>query len=465
MSSKKAIIAYCALSMGFTMLSSSFNFYYVKVFLNLYNIEESWFHTAQVLYMVWNAVNDPLFAVCQDNTNFLLTRTRREGILYTAPLFALSFLVPWIPMGKSPWAVGMHLVVALFLYDTMFTFIGLLSCCLFTELSADPHNRLKLTRYSTIASLIGSQSILVLEFASDSLQNFRAFQSAAVILAFCSCLLMIYTGTHAHTQYEKTESDKCAGSSDKEISDSSSDSFFRKMFQLFKEKNFVVFVITNFFQEFHRAFWGGFLAILCEYLVSTDQVPLHVRSFFYGLTGTAGGILVILGTPLVGHLGYFHTIRYNFVWKIVGGLTMYLLIGPGNSWIIMLYMLIDRAFANATFSFFNMPLSDIADADKAKYHRSQPISSTVFGTNALVVKPALSLSPMLVVAILNHYGYEHLKEQKESASATEKAAMSAVMFQLICFFPVVLGFIQLIVWSRFTIRRKITETVIMKETL
>lgn len=468
MSSYTPILAYCALSMGFSMLSSAFNFYYVKVFLNLYHIEESWFHFAQILYMIWNAVNDPLFAILQDNTNCFLTRTRREGILYTAPLFGLSFLVAWIPMGNSPWAVGLHLIVALFLYDTMFTFIGLLNCCLFTELSADPFTRLKLTRYSTVAGLIGGQSILFLEYVSNSLQNFRAFQVAAVILACCSCLLMLYTGKHAHTQYdvenERKNSDpkKCAGSSEKEEPDS--ESFFTKMFQLFKEKNFIVFVITNFFQEFHRAFWGGFLAILCEYLLSANEVSLGVRSFFYGMTGAAGGVLVILSTSLVGHFGYFRTIRYNFVWKIVGGLTMYYLIGPGNSWLIMLYILIDRAFANATFSFFNMPLSDIADADKAKYNRRQPISSTVFGTNALVVKPALSLSPMLVVNILNRYGYEHIKDQNYLATAGERESLQAVMFKLICFFPVVLGLLQFVIWSQFTIRRRILESTVPEET-
>ncbi|KAL8584926.1 hypothetical protein ACOMHN_043563 [Nucella lapillus] len=198
--------------------------------------------------------------------------------------------------------------------------------------------------------------------------------------------------------------------------------------------------------------------------LARDEVSLGIRSFFYGVTGTAGGILVILSTPLVGHFGYFRTIRYNFVWKIVGGLTMYFLIGRGNSWMIMVYILIDRAFANATFSFFNMPLSDIADADKLKYGRRQPISSTVFGSNALVVKPALSLSPMLVVDILNRFGYERLKDQKGAGPTAETETMHAVMFQLICFFPVVLGLIQLVIWSQFTIRRRIVETVVPKET-
>ena len=47
---------------------------------------------------------------------------------------------------------------------------------------------------------------------------------------------------------------------------------------------------------------------------------------------------------------------------------------------------------------------------------STPLSSMVFGTNALFTKPAQSLSPMLVVYILNQYGYESLKD---AAQATD----------------------------------------------
>lgn len=37
----------------------------------------------------------------------------------------------------------------------------------------------------------------------------------------------------------------------------------------------------------------------------------------------------------------------------------------------------------------------------------------VFGTNALFTKPAQSLAPMIVVNILNQFGYEQLKEASE----------------------------------------------------
>lgn len=45
-----------------------------------------------------------------------------------------------------------------------------------------------------------------------------------------------------------------------------------------------------------------------------------------------------------------------------------------------------------------------------KYFRS-PLSSMVFGTNALFTKPAQSLAPMLVVTILNQFGYENLNNE------------------------------------------------------
>lgn len=44
------------------------------------------------------------------------------------------------------------------------------------------------------------------------------------------------------------------------------------------------------------------------------------------------------------------------------------------------------------------------------FSHSSPLSSMVFGTNALFTKPAQSLAPMLVLSILNQFGYEQLKD-------------------------------------------------------
>ena len=80
-----------------------------------------------------------------------------------------------------------------------------------------------------------------------------------------------------------------------------------------------------------------------------------------------------------------------------------------------------------------------------------PLSSMVFGTNALVTKPAISFAPMLVVSILNRHGYESVK----TATAMPPGVtvdLNSTMFNVMCFIPVSIGLLQLIIWSRYTIR-------------
>lgn len=48
----------------------------------------------------------------------------------------------------------------------------------------------------------------------------------------------------------------------------------------------------------------------------------------------------------------------------------------------------------------------------------------VFGTNALFTKPAQSLAPMMVLSILNQFGYEHLKDATEDSDQRYKQLLA-----------------------------------------
>ena len=74
----------------------------------------------------------------------------------------------------------------------------------------------------------------------------------------------------------------------------------------------------------------------------------------------------------------------------------------------------------------------------------------VYGTNALVVKPAISLAPMVVVVILNRYNYDQL--QKNTLTETQIDSLHNIMFTLICCIPFVVGILQCLFWSFYTIR-------------
>ncbi|KAK6170848.1 hypothetical protein SNE40_019144 [Patella caerulea] len=452
------MLAYCACCLGFSLMNHVFFFYYVKVFLNYYKIEEGWFQFAQMLYLVWNMINDPLFAYIQDTTNFRLTKTRREAILYTAPLFSLSFILIWFPWAQGTWVTGLHLITALCLYDTFFTYIGLAFCCLFTEISSDPKVRLQLTQWSNIAGLISSLSVLICEFTSDSLKDFQAFQLTAVVIAIIGTILMVYCGLYAHTEHDLNQMQK--GSSNDEVTHekSSESSVWRLTWQILSERNFITFVIVNFFQGFHRTFLSNFVAIIFDELIPDDVVSSSIRKSFYGSLHFVSSLIVILGVPLAQTIGYYKTIKWSFIWKIFAGIIMFML---GRQYIIimMIYILVDSALASAAASFFNIPLSEIADHDMYKYGRSHPITSMVYGTNALIVKPAQSLCPMLTVAILNRYGYEEHKTGKLGLQDLD--SLKDTMFLLACGYSCILGIIQFISWSKYVLNtRNSTELVI-----
>lgn len=94
----------------------------------------------------------------------------------------------------------------------------------------------------------------------------------------------------------------------------------------------------------------------------------------------------------------------------------------------------------------------------------QPLSSMVYGTNALITKPAHSFAPMITVVILNRYGYESMKSSIEAGDLDglpqdQLAGLQAAMFYIMCLAPVLVGLVQLFIWSFYTIRNSHTTIV------
>lgn len=148
--------AVCICQFGSTILHTTFMFYYVKIFLNVYHVNERWFDVAQILFLFWNALNDPLFGYLQNSNNNWM-RNRRKVILYGSPLFALSFLLPWFPWtgpDGANWLIGVHLIVSLYIYDGMFSFVLLAWCSLFAEITTDHSNRVRAVKYMQVKSTV-----------------------------------------------------------------------------------------------------------------------------------------------------------------------------------------------------------------------------------------------------------------------------------------------------------------------
>ncbi|XP_061606504.1 transmembrane protein 180-like [Phyllopteryx taeniolatus] len=443
-----AALAYAMTTLGSTMINSIFSFYYVKLFINEYQISEGAFHRSQLVYMLWNAINDPLFGYLQDNSKAACCAQRRLSILYGAPLYALAFLIAWFPWrlyAPGDWLSGVHLTVALCAFDGLLTFVLLAQCALFAEISGHHRSRLRLVKYSQVASLLGSSSVLFCGLLSKNMEDFAAFQGFTVTVAVLSCGCMLYTGLRSRSQFddkasEESRDSECPPATVKTLT-----------WQILINGDFRHFVLMNFFQVFMLAFFSNFTLIFAEHLIPSEVLSSLARSVMYGAGFICPQLLVLSCDRLLHSLGYYRMILYTFYLEVFMGALM-LALGPQNYRILALFLTLSMVLVQATFSLFSLPLADIIDTDMQKYKRSSPLSSMVFGTNALFTKPAQSLAPMLVINILNQFGYEQLKDAGRDINPRELESLHSVMFYMVCAVPMCVAAVQVLAWRPFSIR-------------
>ncbi|XP_017309640.1 transmembrane protein 180-like isoform X2 [Ictalurus punctatus] len=443
-----ASVAYSMTTLGSSMMNSIFSFYYVKLFLNKYNISEGAFHKSQVVYLIWNALNDPLFGYLQDNSRISCCSQRRISILYGAPFYCLAFLLAWFPWRSyeaGDWLSGLHLVITLCAFDGLLTFVLLAQCALFAEISENHQNRLRLIKYSQVASLVGSSSVLFCGLVSDNMDNFFSFQLFCVFVALLGCACMVYTGLHSQSRFDAKVTE--ASSQQPPLSLAAVATMTR---QILTNRDFLLFVIMNFFQVFLLAFFNNFAMIFADHLIPADVLPSLAKSLMYGAGFICPQLLVLCSQNLLHGIGYYRIILITFAVE-AGGAALMLLLGSGQYYCLAVFITVNMILIQAAFSLFNLPLADLIDLDLQKYKRSSPLSSMVFGTNALFTKPAQSLAPMLVVSILNQYGYEELKD----GSVIDQSALDALhstMFYLVCLVPLFITALQFLCWKPFSIR-------------
>ncbi|XP_026215692.1 transmembrane protein 180 [Anabas testudineus] len=455
-----AALAYVMTTLGSSMINNIFSFYYVNLFLNKYKISEGAFHQSQVVYMVWNAVNDPLFGYLQDNSRVPCCSQRRLSILYGAPLYSLAFLIAWFPWRSytpGDWLSGLHLMVALCAFDGMLTFVLLAQCALFAEISSHHHNRIRLIKYSQVASLIGSSSVLFCGMLSRNMEDFSAFQAFTVLIAVLSCCCMLYTGIHSESRFDNKVSESDAlGSVDQTSQSTFSFSTLRTlMWQILTYRDFQLFVLMNFFQVFLLAFFNNFTMIFTERLIPPDTLNSLAKSIMYGAGFICPQLLVLSCQSLLHGLGYYRMILFSFYVE-AGMAAIMLVLGAQHYYFLAFFLTISMIIIQASFSLFGLPLADIIDADLQKYKRSSPLSAMVFGTNALFTKPAQSLAPMMVLNILNQFGYEKMKDEGRNSDPSTLESLHSVMFYLVCLVPMIIAAVQVLAWRPFSIRNSHT---------
>ena len=187
-------IAYGSLSLFTTIVHNIFLLYHVDMFVSVYKIDKASFWIGEMVFLIWNSLNDPLFGWISDkkylssnkSKDFSVTSIvlqRLDSLFWTGPFFAVSFMAFWVQ-----WAFpGLQFVICLCLYDSFLTMIDLHYSALLADIAISGDTRTRLNSRASMFSILGSGSVF-LSYAVWNKDNLRSFRIFCAILTLVSLL-------------------------------------------------------------------------------------------------------------------------------------------------------------------------------------------------------------------------------------------------------------------------------------
>lgn len=147
---------------GFNLSAGLFAAWLMNFYIKVIEIDLIFWELAWILYIVWNAINDPLIGYLGDRTRTTIGR-RKPWLIIATPAISISFFLLFFPPNLDPslmssqWIYFFWLLFTLLLYDTFYTIIGIMQMALVTELSILPEER------ASTGFLWGNKSIIYVD--------------------------------------------------------------------------------------------------------------------------------------------------------------------------------------------------------------------------------------------------------------------------------------------------------------
>lgn len=467
MLSVQVSVAYGSLALFTTIIHNVFLLYHIETFLSVFKIDKTSFWLGEIVFLLWNSFNDPLFGWLSDkgylkkNHHSDITdviSNRITSLSRSGPLFALSFVALWFL-----WAYpGLQFVVCLCLYDGFMTVVDLQHNSLLADLAVSTHSRAQLNYYSSLFSAVGSVSVF-LSYLAWNRERFITFQ------VFCLCLAVFsVTGfvvctrilrNHYTELYPAQQLTQDWRQAEAETATASWTELRSYIGEVLKHRNFLLFAVMNLVQVFHCHFNSNFFPLFLENLLMGAVSPLGA-SLLLGLSFTAPHINNLYFLSLCKRFGAYRVVQFLFIVKLVLSFLI-LLVGSGNLALLCIFIASNRIFTEGTCKLLNLVITDLVDEDFVINKRKQAVSALVFGTSALLSKPGQTLAPLIGTWLLVlHTGHDvfqsgestgSIKRQMGDLGDEQAKLYREGCFALLVYVPIVCGLIQLLVWSQFTL--------------
>lgn len=359
-------VLYGSLALFISILHNVFLLYYVETFVSVYKIDKVSFWVGEVVFLIWNSVNDPLFGWLSDHaflsspqsgsqiTSPEVVLKRLKALSRNGPLFALSFLSFWVAWA-SP---GLQFLLCLCLYDGFLTMVDLHHSALLADLAVSATDRTRLNFHCSVFSAVGSISVFM-SYSFWDKEDFYTFRWFCVALATFSILGFFFVSRLLRRRFQneiRPKQDEAQTLKELSVGHAPHTqpekpvTVGQYLRQLSKHRNFMWFVSMNLIQVFHCHFNNNFFPLFLEHLLS-DNISASTGSILLGISYIAPHLNNLYFLTLCQRYGVYLVIRWLFMLKL--GLSVVMLLA-GADHIYLLCFFIARygthSLAHAHFS-------------------------------------------------------------------------------------------------------------------
>ncbi len=360
-------------------------FYNVKLGLSEELVAIVW-----LAFAFWNAINDPLFGILQERTNTKIGR-RIPYLRYGAPIYVLTFIICWYPfMGNSQMALFWNMLFVLFLVDSLYTLIGLITYTLPAEMTLTQQGRSNLSVYSIYLGAIGMivAMIIPLILLDETPGVIHPFFKPAMIIVGVVAGTIMFAASFFLVENEYTRTEEPLG-------------FIKSIVETVKNREFLVFEVSNFFYILGYTTLTGAIYYFVPYVLG-----------FSGLMASLPLVLIfamIFGFSVVAnhYVKKYGLKKVYIVGLISSSVIFLLLLAVGKFTIPSLIVIAILGIGFAPVALINGPLmSDVIDNDELLTGKRR--ETTYAGMNALVTKPSISIANAIFLATISAFGFDNL---------------------------------------------------------
>ncbi|MGQ4873666.1 MAG: MFS transporter [Promethearchaeia archaeon] len=388
--SKRNLFGYALGAIPTGLMAFIFSYKYIEFFFDDLRLNPLLFIYGQIVYMIVNAINDPLLGQLSDRTNWKKWGSRRLiYIRYGGPVWALTFILIWFPWSlTNQIIIFIHYTLSICLFDTFLTLVVLVWMALLPEMTTDLNERNKANFLSLVFGLltVGPFFVIICNFSTISLE----FKIIIIIIAIISAVVLIAVSYMCEERPELHKEEAFP--------------LWKSVKETVKLKSFMIFIAYNFCSVFLMSISLSYIFVYV--LVLGVEPGLALMSYFliFIVIGYASQFYCMKLMEKDNNWDMRRIILTFGTLRVVGMLILFLImIQPGLEFIIWIAFLWGAIFSG--YSVFTTGALMYLSVDEDEVNHGVRREGMFLGINALFTKPASSLGPIIATIILEIFGY------------------------------------------------------------